>query len=62
MSEGRWASRAWGSKGARLRGHGRVHNGEIMGERLGMTDRWGRRDREIERGCGEKNGADSSAP
>jgi hypothetical protein len=68
MSEGRWASRARGSKGARTRGHGRrtrgrghVHGGEIVGERLGMTDRLGRRDRERE-GAGEKNGADSSAP
>jgi hypothetical protein len=41
MREGRWASRAWGSKGAqelgrgrRTRGRGRVHDGEIVGERL----------------------------
>jgi hypothetical protein len=47
MSEGRWASRARGSKGARAqgrgrrtRGRGRVHGGEIVGERLGMADRW----------------------
>jgi hypothetical protein len=35
-----------------------------VGERLGTTDRWGRRDREREResGRGGKNGADSSAP
>jgi hypothetical protein len=53
MSEGRWASRARGSKGAWVRGRGRrthgrvrVHGGEIMGERLGTTDRWGRRGRE----------------
>jgi hypothetical protein len=56
MSEGRWASRARGSKGARAQGHGRrtrghghVHGGEIVGERLGTTDRWGRRYRERER-------------
>jgi hypothetical protein len=42
MEEGRWASRARGSKGARglgrgwrTRGRGRVHGGEIVGERLG---------------------------
>jgi hypothetical protein len=49
MREGRWASMAWGSKGARARGRGqrtrgrgRIHDGEIMGERLGTTDRRGR--------------------
>jgi hypothetical protein len=42
MEEGRWASRARGSKGARglergrrMRGRGRVHSEEIVGERLG---------------------------
>jgi DNA invertase Pin-like site-specific DNA recombinase len=42
MEEGRWASRAWGSKavrglgrGRRTRGRGCVHGGEIVGERLG---------------------------
>jgi hypothetical protein len=42
MEEGRWASRAWGSKGAlgldrgwRTRGRGRVHSREIVGEMLG---------------------------
>jgi hypothetical protein len=56
MNEGRWASRAQGSKGAQARGHGRrtrrhgrVHGGEIVGERLEMDDRWGQRDRERER-------------
>jgi hypothetical protein len=46
MSEGTWASRACGSKGARAqgrgrrkRGCGRVHGGEIVGERLGTADR-----------------------
>jgi hypothetical protein len=46
MREGRWASRARGSKGARghgrgrrTRGSGRVHGGEIVGERLGKADR-----------------------
>jgi hypothetical protein len=41
MREGRWASRAWGSKGARglergwrTRGRGCVHGGEIVGMRL----------------------------
>jgi hypothetical protein len=45
-----------------MRGRGRVHGGEIVGERLGTADRWGRRDRES--GCGGwgENGADSSAP
>jgi hypothetical protein len=68
MSEGRWASGARGSKGARAQGRGRrmcgrgrVHGGEIVGKRLGTTDRWGRQDRERE-GVGEKNGADSLAP
>jgi hypothetical protein len=42
MEEERWASKARGSKGARglgrgqrTRGHGHVHGGEIVGERLG---------------------------
>jgi hypothetical protein len=59
MSEGRWVSRARGSKGARAQGRGRrtrgrghVHGGEIVGERLGTADRWGRRDRERESGRG----------
>jgi hypothetical protein len=41
MGEGRWASRARGSKGARglgrgrrTRGRGRIHRREIVGERL----------------------------
>jgi hypothetical protein len=57
MREERCASRAQGSKGARGRGRGRSrrgggrdHDGEIVGERLGTTDRWGRRERE--RGIG----------
>jgi hypothetical protein len=61
MSEGRWASRARGLKGARTRGrgrrmhgHGRVHGGEIVGERLGTADRWGRWDRERGRGGKER--------
>jgi hypothetical protein len=69
MSEGRWASRARGSKGARARGRGqrtcgrgRVHSGEIVGERLGTADRWGRQDRERVGVAGGKNNADSSAP
>jgi hypothetical protein len=51
MEEGRWASRARGSKGARglgrgrrTRGRGRIHGGEIVGERLGTADRWGQWD------------------
>jgi hypothetical protein len=47
VSEGRWASRVRGSKGARAwgrgrrtRGCGRVHGGGIVGERLGTADRW----------------------
>jgi hypothetical protein len=70
MEEGRWASRARGSKGARglghgrrTRGRGRVHGGEIMGGRLRMADRWGRRDRERERaGATENNGVDRVGP
>jgi hypothetical protein len=62
MREGRWARRARGSKGAQARGRGRrtrgrgcVHGEEIVGKRLGMADRWGRRDRERESvGAGEK--------
>jgi hypothetical protein len=50
MGEGRWASKAWGSKGARGLGRGRVHGGEIVGGRLRTADRWGWRDRE--RGSG----------
>jgi hypothetical protein len=30
----------------------------IVGERLGMADRWGRRDREGSEGAGERNDAD----
>jgi hypothetical protein len=37
-------------RGWRTRGRGRVHGGEIVGERLETTDRWGRWDRERERG------------
>jgi hypothetical protein len=68
MSEGRWAIRAWGSKGAgargrsqRTRGHGHVHSGEIVGERLGTAHRWGQRDRERVGARGE-NDTDTSAP
>jgi hypothetical protein len=69
MSEGRWVSRARGSKGARVWGRvrrtcgrGHVHGGEIVGERLGMADRWGRQDKESEGARGGENGTDSSAP
>jgi hypothetical protein len=61
MSEGRWASRARGSKGTRAqgcgwrtRGRGREHGGEIVGERLETADRWGQRDRERERAQGKE--------
>jgi hypothetical protein len=61
MREGRWASRARGSKGAwghgrgwRTRGRGRVHGGEIVGERLETADRWERRDREREHAQGKR--------
>jgi hypothetical protein len=61
MSEGRWASMARGSKGARARGcgrrtsgRGRVHGREIVGERLGTANRWGRRDREREWARGKR--------
>jgi hypothetical protein len=57
MREERWARRARGSKGARgrgrgwrTRGRGCVHGGEIVGERLGTADTWGRQDRERESG------------
>jgi hypothetical protein len=69
VSEGRWASKARGSKGAQARGHGRrtcghgcVHDGGIVGERLGMADRWGRRDREGSEGTGERNDVDRPGP
>jgi hypothetical protein len=70
MEEGRWASRAWGSKGARglgrgrrTRGRGHEHGREIVGERLRTADRWGPRDRERERaGAAERNGADRVGP
>jgi hypothetical protein len=70
MEEGRWASRARGSKGARglgrgQRTHGRggVHDGEIVGGRLRTTDTWGRRDRERDRaGAAENNGIDRVGP
>jgi hypothetical protein len=65
MEEGRWASRARGSKGVRgldrgqrTRGRGRVHGGEIVGGRLRTADSLGRRDRERERagaqGCANR--------
>jgi hypothetical protein len=61
MREGRWVSRARGSKGARAhgrgrrtRGRGRERGGEIVSERLGTADRWGQRDRDIERGGKER--------
>jgi hypothetical protein len=61
MREGRWVSRARGSKGAqahgrgrRTRGRGRERGGEIVSERLGTADRWGQRDRDIERGGKER--------
>jgi hypothetical protein len=57
MREERWARRARGSKrvcahgrGWRTRGRGHVHGGEIVGGRLRMADRWGRRGRERESG------------
>jgi hypothetical protein len=70
MNEGRWASKVRGSKGAWARGRGRrarrhehIHGGEIVGERLEMANRWGRRDRERERASErERNSADRSAP
>jgi hypothetical protein len=38
MGEGRWASRARGlGRGRRTRGRGRVHSGEIVGGRMGMS-------------------------
>jgi hypothetical protein len=61
MSEERWASRARGSIGAWARGRGRrtrrrgrIHGGEIVGERLGTANRWGRRDRERVGAGGER--------
>jgi hypothetical protein len=51
MARGSKGARAQG-RSQRTRGRGCIHGGVIVGERLGMTDRWGRRDRE--RGCGGK--------
>jgi hypothetical protein len=69
MGEGRWASRARGSKGARglrcgqrTHGRGRIHGGEIVGERLETADRWGQRDRERGAGARERTSADRSGP
>jgi hypothetical protein len=56
MREGRWASRARGSKGQRVHGRGQVHGGQIVGGRLGTTDKWGRQDRERERESGRTRG------
>jgi hypothetical protein len=41
-------------RGRRTRGRGRVHGGEIVGERLGTTDRWGRQDRERGNRCARR--------
>jgi hypothetical protein len=69
MGEGRWASRARGSKGVRglgrgrrTRDRGRVHGGEIVDERLETADRWGRWDREREAGARGRTSADRSGP
>jgi hypothetical protein len=69
MGEGRWASRARGSKGAWGLGHGRrtrnrgcVHNGEIVVERLETADRWGRQDKERGAGARGRTSADRSSP
>jgi hypothetical protein len=69
VSEGRWASKARGSNGARAqgrgrrtRGHGRVHGGGVVGARLGTADRWGRRDKEGSERAGERNCADRPGP
>jgi hypothetical protein len=69
MGEGRWASRARGSKGARglgrgrrKRGRGCVHGGEIVGERLDTADRWGRWNRERGAGARGRTSADRSGP
>jgi hypothetical protein len=69
MGEGRWASRAWGSngvrglgRGRRTRGRGRVHGGEIVGERLETTNWWGWQDRERGAGARGRTSADWSGP
>jgi hypothetical protein len=63
MGEGRWARRAWGLGRCRgTRSRGRVHDGEIMGERLETADRWGRRDRERGAGARGRTSADRSGP
>jgi hypothetical protein len=69
MGEGRWASRARGSKGARglvrgrrTRGRGRIHGGEIVGERLKTADKFGRRDRERGAGARGRTSTDRSGP
>jgi hypothetical protein len=51
----REAQRGTGAgRGRRMRGRGHVHGGEIVGERLGTTDRWGQGDRERERARGKR--------
>jgi hypothetical protein len=69
MGEGRWASKARGSKGPRglgrgrrTRDRGRVHGEEIMGERLERTDKWGWRDRERGAGACGRTSVDRSGP
>jgi hypothetical protein len=69
MGEGRWASRAQGSKGARglgrgrrTSGRGRVHDGEIVGERLETADRWRRWDKERGAGARGRTSVDRSSP
>jgi hypothetical protein len=61
MEEGNSTSRARGFKrgaglgcGRRTSGRGRVHGGEIVGGRLGTTDRWDRWGRERESGRGRE--------
>jgi hypothetical protein len=69
MEEGRWASRARGSKGVRvlgrgrrMRGRGRVHGGEIMGERLGTRRQVGSVGQREGAGARDSNGADRLVP
>jgi hypothetical protein len=69
VSGGRWASRAWGSKGVgacgggrRSHGHGRVHGGGSWMGGWGRVDRWCRRDRERNGHACERNGANKTGP
>jgi hypothetical protein len=63
VGEGAGLKRGVGlGRGRGTRGRGRVHGGEIVGERLETADRWGRRDRERGAGARGRTSADRSGP